>query len=1459
MNLASPFFALLTAHNPDHPFSWITSDKTYQTWLNWPDPQLLYIYGKGAQEASEYIFYSLDETRQASEKNEVVVLFTFDAYDVRYRSTNDMLSTFLAQIINHHPSLAEFVLLQFNNLRLDRSMNKVDLLCWFEYFRIRGQIDGVTCVINHFDDCDDASRKRFIRRFAYISERQERPWKIVVTSREPGALLDELSGCQTLDLDSLLVDAAATTHPDSLRLLQLTPRIGSETDSIDKKMSRLDKVDPVVRQVILQQARVRDEWSAYTTSLQFQLGSAEDPTLNSILKLILGGVPDPLLARRILIWAIYSVLPLTIWELGTAIFISFSKGRETEHTASADFIADIVDKIHIWFAGILKITENEIMVVNVQIRQALLELTKDEVPGVHQTIVETCLQYLQRDSVKEIIETKYIQPFIPTDVDPSSMDAPTFPDRTSLYSYAIKYWTDHFALIPPRLRPRDLLRQFVESKSVYCWSQGHWVLAQPILRSARFQSLYPLFTALGLAEDAEPWRNGDTDLSLALAEAAMNGFPAEVRKLLSQMTHSEAALQETLVTAGSNGDEDTLMYLIRHIEKDYKNFNWPVSLLYRAAWLGMDQVVSALLDLGIPVRPNDPTRQSTPLHIAARNGHVEVLKVLLKGGADVNYRGPYGQTVLHIACANGHAEAARILAEEAGADLDARDENNFTPLYEASLWGNYMSVKVLVTHGSDTSLGTSVEQDSSGWTPLIVSSEEGYVRCLRILLEAGADANLPGPHGTPLHYAVSEGHIDLCDLLLEHGADPNHPKLDPPIITQIFSNVTDADLRFKLLKLLHQNGAHLDEIDASGMSALLHAALLGDVPCVKYLLDHGADAKLADAKGRTAFDSAVERDYVEVVRLLLDKDGDMHAAAHQEQSPLFNAVKKLEMVRLLLDREFDPDARSPDGFTPLMLAADDNHVPTVKVLLEREATVDLELWHSNGGAKSGWTALAFAAERGNSEVVLLLAEAGANVNHRVDDGSTVLHLATGGGAMRTLMEFRPDVSVPDNDQNTPLHRIRTGTPLDHVELLVRAGALLDAQNKDGYTPLSIALLYSNDAAASYLIERQANVNLASHLYGAPLHLACRDSTVTMVRQLVKAGADVDLALPGTLGTPLQAAVLRRGYFEEGSKALIQYLIDEAGAVVNRRGGTYGTALAAATLQGSPTLVSFLLEKNAAPGLADGMGRVPLHMAMLHGLEHFKLIHDAGADLSARDKTGRSVLHWAAQGGSAELVDYVLQLLGDNEEFDVDDRDNDGWTALCWAARGCGSEFRGATPGAQFEVVKLLLDRGADPGVQARFSQRENWIPPKIARYSCSPDDVLTLLDSATVKEKQAGDADHEEARQKVVTSATKAFLHINSYCMFCLAVSAPRLCDLQLTVRTRRSGASGTSAEIVPIPTSAISAITRGVNSMLKGTRLRESARSSRLYIARVRHLLLLKGTVTIVIVIVIVSNDLLY
>jgi ankyrin repeat protein len=1322
LNVASPISSFLTAYKPDHPFSWIADNLTYKAWFDNPDPQLLYVYGNaGTQEASEYIFYSLDEIHQASEKNEVVLYFNFDQSDLRYDSAQDMLSTFLAQTINHHPTLAEFVLLQFQRLRLDRSWNEFDLLIWFSYFRCRGQIDGVTCVISNFDECDDASRTQFIHNFNYIASVHERPWKIIVTTRQPGVLLEKLENWPSLDLDS----AAANAETELREFPKLRPQLSIDKDLLEREVAELDRAGPLVRRVILEQARVRDEWPA-DTSFQSQFGSVTDITLTTILWRILNNIPDIILARSILAWVLYSFQRLTIWELATAVYIGSPEDRGTEACPPAEFTERIVGKIHTWFASILRIANNEVVVQDFQTRQALAELMTEEGSSMHKTITETCLNYLQRKDVKRLIEVEYIQPYSQADTDPLSMEGPTFQDHTNFCSYALPNWSKHFLLIPDHLRGPGMLDGFVKSKSVLLWSSAHWVLSLPIIRSARiFQSVYPIFTAVGLAKEAEPWCNGDEDLSPSLAEAALHGFDATLRALLDRARHPISYLQEALITAGSNGNQKNLLYLINHIKTNYEDFPWPTSLLHRAAWLGQCEVVSALLDLGVPADPEDSSQQSTPLHIAARNGHANVVEALLSNGADVKARAPYEQTALHIACANGHAPIVDLLAK-AGADLNARDENNFTPLYEASLWGNFAPVKALVDLGADMSLGTSTEQ-GQGWTPLIVASEEGYVRTLHILLVGKADPNLPGPHGTPLHYAVRKGHVNICRLLMNYGADPNQAKLDPPILTQIFTNVKEAEVRLELLRILVENGAHVDATDRSKMSGLLHAATLGDIPCGEYLLGHGADISHADDDGRTALWIAVDNGHVEFVRLLLDKTGDRHRADQNEQAQLLRAVKYSEMTRLLLHHGVDPDVRSADGMTALMQAASISSPETVKVLLEYEATVDLEMRRTNDNVYGGWTALTFAALRGSSEVVQLLCEAEADVNHRLQNGSTPLHLSLGGQAMRTLMEFRPDIDIADNDDNLPLHYIEDWTPVENIRLLVHAGASLNRQNKEGCTPLCMALRKSNRAAAVYLIEHHANVNLASQTYGAPLHLACQLglNTIPLLRQLVDAGADID--------------------------------------------------------QASAMMVSLLLEKSAAPGIVDSMGRVPLHLATLRGIDNVKLLLAAGADLRARDKTGQSSLHWAAHARQVDVLSHVIELLSAAEEFDINDRDDDGWTALCWAARGCGTQFRGVGVAEQVAVIKLLIDRGADIGVQARFSGKELWTPLEIAQYSVARDEVLELLNPATAK--KAGDKEiQEEPVADTRRAGTKAFLHVGYYCTVCFGVSGDNIWLVALDV-----------------------------------------------------------------------------
>ncbi|KAN0068216.1 Ankyrin repeat-containing domain protein [Elaphomyces granulatus] len=1367
LSLAPPIFTFSTAHSPDHPFSWITTTKEYESWLGSSDPGLLYVYGShGTQDASEYIFYSLDEGCQNSEQNDIVLYFTFNRNDIRYRRVGDMLRIFLSQMINHYPTLAEFVRIQFEHLRQDRAYNEFDFLSWFEYFRARGQIDDVTCVINYFDDCDGPSRSAFLKLFSHIAKVQERsPLRIVVTTHQLGGLAGELSDWPVLDLDNAKPDRAGTLLEDSKQDTESysshLPRHSIGKDLVEKQIAEIDEADPGVRQVILEQHRMRDE-SVFDTLLQFGSSSVANISLKSILDRVLQSAPDSDLAWNILLWSSYAVRSLTVWELSTAVFLGSREDNGLKADVSADFTEGIVDKINTWFAGVLKVVDNEVRIQDVEARQPLRELITDkfkfESPDKRMAL--TCLNFLQRDSAKKMMAAIYSLPYTPIDNDTVSMDVPTFPDRTNFATYAIRQWPKHFARIPRDLKSPDLLNDFVESGSVRDYARADWVLAEPISRSLRFQLSYPLFAARGLADDAEKWCNGDEDISRGLYESALWGYRDTARSLLVRIDHSVEALQEALITASANGCEETLMDIINHVGVKHENFPWPKPLLHRVVWLGLHKVTSTLLDAGVPVDGSDNrTQRATPIHSAARHGHIEIAKLLLDKRASPMSRGPWGQTPAHIASTSGHADIIRLL-KESGADLNARDENNFTPLYEACLWGNFETVKVLLEQGADARLGTSIDQDSPGWTPLIVAAEEGHVRCVEILLKAEADPNLRGPHGTPLHYALGSGHentcVNICRLLLDNGADPNHSALSPPILAQIFLTLKKEEVRFQLLKLFTKHGACVNYIDSAEMPPLMHAAQLGDVACVEHLLDCGADVSLIDNDGRTAFALAVDKGSVEVVRLLI-KAEERHGNDRNGQAPLFRALNNEAMVRFLLEHEADPNVRDKNELTPLMHAAERDLPGAVKLLLRYGAEVDLEIGHSTGNPASGQTALTYAAISGAAEVTCLLVEAGAKVNHRHYDESRAVHHAVGGSSMRTLLEFRPDINLPDNDSNTPLHFVRSSTPLEHVQLLVHAGANLDLQNKEGCTPLSIALYNDNDAVASYMIERQANVNIASPVYGAPLHLACQRSTIDMVRRLVKAGADVDLAVSGVQGTPLQAAVLRQESCFGETNDIISYLTEEAGVDINRTGGRHGSALAVAAWRSSSAIVSFLLEKGAAPELADGMGRLPLHLAMLSGLSHVKLILEAaGVHLRARDKTGRSALHWAAQGGNADILGYVIGLLNNDESFGVDDKDDDGWTALCWASRGCGTKPRPARLTAQIEVIKLLLEHGADVNVKARFSTKELWTPLRIAMYSCATDDVLELLDPEGGRMTGFGRAE------------TTAFLHSGYFCTFCL-------------------------------------------------------------------------------------------
>ncbi|XP_038044462.1 ankyrin repeat domain-containing protein 31-like isoform X2 [Patiria miniata] len=112
----------------------------------------------------------------------------------------------------------------------------------------------------------------------------------------------------------------------------------------------------------------------------------------------------------------------------------------------------------------------------------------------------------------------------------------------------------------------------------------------------------------------------------------------------------------------------------------------------------------------------------------------------------------------------------RVLAEvREGAVIDARDNEEATPLYWAACGGHSDICRLLLSKGADTNLAV-----QWGSTPLHAAADRGHTDCIKYLLRYGADVNAQNNNGdTPLHLASFRGHKEACVILVAHGADHN--------------------------------------------------------------------------------------------------------------------------------------------------------------------------------------------------------------------------------------------------------------------------------------------------------------------------------------------------------------------------------------------------------------------------------------------------------------------------------------------------------------------------------------------------------------------------------------------------------------------------------------------------------------------------------------------------------------
>jgi ankyrin repeat protein len=246
----------------------------------------------------------------------------------------------------------------------------------------------------------------------------------------------------------------------------------------------------------------------------------------------------------------------------------------------------------------------------------------------------------------------------------------------------------------------------------------------------------------------------------------------------------------------------------------------------------------------------------SPLHLAAEEGKKDICELLIHSGANVNAIDYYRETPLIKAARNGHLGICRLLFAN-GAKINIERSHN--PLYAAAYEGHLEVCELLISKGAKTDI--------------FIEAAMGRIKGVKQKLDEQPDLINSRRHGRNLlHWAVSSGQTDVCRLLILRGADIKNDGLNEPLL-----HLAASKGHGEVCDILVENGTDVN-INYLGETPLHKAAFYGHKEVCELLIENGADVNSGiNENDFTPLHMAAAAGHKDICEFLLSKGADINA------------------------------------------------------------------------------------------------------------------------------------------------------------------------------------------------------------------------------------------------------------------------------------------------------------------------------------------------------------------------------------------------------------------------------------------------------------------------------------------------------------------------------------------------------------------------------------------------------